>query len=167
MDESYIEATDDQLLKRIRRFAISVADSSSASFSACAQRIIQSIDKMVRFSYLSKHSIDDPQKCPDLSPTLPVMSPSSSGLQASHTALESPQLLAGFLTSIEYERYTRLRGHNYICWLEGKEDGTAVSDLRLENKKLSYWAERSVLNVDNQSKRAATLKYFLLVIKVC
>ena len=74
--------------------------------------------------------------------------------------------LANVLTSIEGDRYRKLKESDYVHWLEGNQNLSAVSSFILENKKLGYWAERSILRSHHHSRRAENLKYFLLTIKV-
>ena len=77
-----------------------------------------------------------------------------------------PQAFAEVLTSFEGDRYRKLKGHDYICHLEGRQEYNAVSSFIFENKKLTYWALTAILSSDTQPKRAEDLRKILLVIKV-
>ena len=78
----------------------------------------------------------------------------------------STQDLAVVLTSIEGERYRKLKDLDYVHWLEGNQASNPVSLFIVENRKLGYWAERSILKSHDQSQRTENLNYFLLTIKV-
>jgi hypothetical protein len=101
-----------------------------------------------------------------LSTTLLIPSPLSSRTQSPFAPLDiGAEAFAELLTLVEGDRYRKLKGHDYVCHLEGIQSN-AVSSFLFENRKLSYWAQSYILSPDVQSKRAKNLRDILLVIKV-
>lgn len=99
--------------------------------------------------------------------TTPPLTASTLSLPDRPSPQEFPALdLAHVLTSIEGERYRKLKELDYVYWLEGNQESNAVSSFIAENRKLSYWAERSILRSHHESQRAENLKYFLRTIVV-
>ena len=155
----------------MRTFAASVQSSPTPSvFSIRAQKLVESIDKNVSLSFFFKSFIFDVLQLALFISTTPslVTSVSTSSLPDVRPLekIMSTRELADVLTSIESDRYRKLRELNYVHWLEGNQESSAVSSFISENRKIGYWAEGWILRSHDQLQRAETLKFFLLTIKV-
>jgi son of sevenless len=99
------------------------------------------------------------------SPVLPP-TPLSSASRSPYSPDISPQGLAGALTVLESERYSKIMPSDCIAWLVGAREDNPISTFIADNDKLSYWVTESILKPDEQSKRFENRKYFLWVAEV-
>src|SRR5882724_6150957 len=94
------------------------------------------------------------------SPPSPVSSLSSVRSAVMPPGL-SPEAFARALTILESGRYRKILPSDFIRSIANNHKSNGISVFITENDRFSYWVQRSILKLDQQSQRSESMKFFI------